>query len=184
MIRRNRFASSTDFSKTLKQNSFVLRVAVASEFSIDRYEIIYSADLDAVPRVVYDRDIGVDGRIFEIADRALKFQIPNVIRCHDDVKTSVPEKFGHSRCVLFRIGQPGDILIGGIADNQGDALVGKCGIGPKGQNQNPCDSGRKRQRWQISRHPFGLTESTNSRGVDPSRISYDTKTPNLVTLEK
>ena len=50
-------------NKAFNQNSLVLCVAVAGEFSIDRYEIIYSADLDAVPSVVYDRDIGVDRRV-------------------------------------------------------------------------------------------------------------------------
>src|SRR5262249_43864325 len=139
-------------NKALNQNSFVLCVAVAGEFGIDRNEIIHSADLDTVTSVIYDSDIGVDCRIFEIPDCALKILCRDVIHRHDSVKTSVAEKFGHGRCVLFRFGQPSDILIGGIADNQSNALVGKRGVGPKTQNDEHRNSGYNRKRWQILCH--------------------------------
>ena len=110
-----------------------MRVAVGGEFSIDRYEIIYSADLDAVSSVEDDCNIGVARRIFEFADRAFEIEVLDVGRRNDGVKASILEHFGHGCRVLFRIGQRGDIAIGGVANNQSNALFGKRGNRREGQ---------------------------------------------------
>ncbi len=81
-----------------------MSVAVAGELGIDRDEIIYAANLDAMAGVEHDRDIGVDRRILELADRALEIQIADIVLRHDDVETGVPEHLGHGRRVPFGIG--------------------------------------------------------------------------------
>ena len=70
-------------------------------------------------------DVGIAGAVGEVAQRALGLGRRKVTAGIDDVEAGALQRLGDFRAVVNRIGQRRDILIGGIAEHQRHALLGK-----------------------------------------------------------
>ena len=114
--------------KPFERNSFVLRVTVAGELRVDGNEVILAVNFDAVAGVVDHSDISLAGSVFELPNRAFELQIAGVVLGRDDVETRLLEHGQHGLGVPRRIGKGGRMLISGIADDEGDTLLGEGGL--------------------------------------------------------
>ena len=81
--------------------------------------------------VIDDGDIGLVGGGFELADRALEFEIADIDLDIDGVEAGVAEHFCNRVRIPRWIGQLRDGLIAGIADDQRHALLGPGCVGGK-----------------------------------------------------
>src|ERR1051326_2954327 len=112
-------------AKPIGRNSLGVRVTVAGELRVDGDEVICAVNFDAVAGVVDHGDIGLAGSILELPNRALELQIAGVVLGRDDVETRLLEHGHHGLGVPRGIGQGWRMLITGIADHEGDALLGE-----------------------------------------------------------
>ena len=90
-----------------------------------------AADLETVAGIVDDGDVGLVGDRFELADRALEFEIADVDLDIDRVEARVAEHLGDRARIPRRIGQLRNGLVARIADDQRHALLGPGGVGGK-----------------------------------------------------
>ena len=81
--------------------------------------------------VIDDGDIGLVGDRFELADRALEFEIADIDLGIDRVEAGVAEHLCDRVRVPRWIGQLRNGLVARIADDQRHALLGPRGVGGK-----------------------------------------------------
>ena len=72
----------------------------------------------------------------------------------DQGEAEPTQRLGHQRRVVAGIVEPGDVLIGGIADHQRDPLLGRC---RRGERQ------RKHDRQRRKRPDFTVESPTHCR---------------------
>src|SRR5579871_3370948 len=125
------FGAVQRLEHAVERNRFVFNVEVAGEFGIRRHQIVGAVDLDAVPGVVDDRDIGLARGVGEFADGAAQVDDAEIALIVDDVEAGLLEQGSDRICIARRVGEPRDLLIFGDADDEGDALV--CLRGARGK---------------------------------------------------
>src|SRR5262249_56389213 len=81
--------------------------------------------------VVDSGDVGIGGRVLELTERPLELQIADVVLRSNNGKTALLELGRHGLGVPRRTRKGGRMLIGGIADHEGDAFIGEGSVGPK-----------------------------------------------------
>ena len=74
------------------------------------------------------RDIGAFGLLAEL-EQFFRHLVAAEVGAFHDVETDIAQHLGHRLGVDGWIGQRGDILVGAVADHEGDALVGEGGVG-------------------------------------------------------
>ena len=109
----------------IQRQGLVVNVGVAFQFCIDRNQIVRAVHLDAVAGVIDDGDVGVPGTVGEVAQRAPGFGRGQIAAGIDDIEAGLLQRRGDLGAVVNRIGKLRDIPVGGIAQHQGDALLGK-----------------------------------------------------------
>ena len=114
-----------DAQQAIHRNGLVLHISVALEDRIDRDQIVGAVHFDAVSGVINDRDIGVACDVRELANGATDHCNSKIRAAVDHVKAGIAQQLRDGGRVIDRIGQSGDVLIGGIADHQRNALVRK-----------------------------------------------------------
>ena len=92
--------------------------------------------------VVDDGDIGLVGGGFELADRALEFEIADIELDIDGVEAGIAKHLRDRGRIPRRIGQLRDGLVGGISDDQRHPLLGPGGIGSKHHREENSSDGR------------------------------------------
>ena len=118
-------------NQPLQRYRLILGIAVAGEARIDRNEVIDPADFETVAGVIDDGNIGLIGDRFELADRALEFEVADIDQGIDRVEAGVAEHLGDRGRVPRWIGQLRNGLVVRIADDQRHALLGPGRIGGK-----------------------------------------------------
>ena len=118
-------------NQPFQRDRFVLGVAVAGQPRIDRDEVIDPADFETVAGIIDDGDIGLIGDRFELADRALEFEVADIDQGIDRVEAGIAEHLGDRVRVPRWVGQLRNGLVARIADDQRHALLGPGGIGGK-----------------------------------------------------
>ena len=78
----------------LQRDRLILRIAVAGEACIDRNQVVHPADFDTVAGVINDGNIGLIGDRFELADRALEFEVAGIDQCIDRLEAGVAKHLG------------------------------------------------------------------------------------------
>jgi hypothetical protein len=94
-----------------------------------------------VPRVKYDGDVGVGTCVFELADGTFEVQVSYVLNSN----TSNPaclDIAAMEACIVGQVGKLGDVLIGRIADHQGNAFVNLAAD----NQQTTCRTGKSATR--------------------------------------
>ena len=122
----------------VERHRLVFDVDVTLEPGVDRQQIVGAVDLDAVSGVVDDRDVGIARLVGEIAHHPAHVGVADVLLRVHDIEPRLPQHVGHRRRVPGRVGQPGDVLIGGITDHQRDAFVGERRRCLKNDRQENC----------------------------------------------
>ena len=115
----------------LQRDRLIVGIAVAGEPRVDRNQIVDAADLEAVAGIIDDGDIGLVGGRFELADRALEFEIADIDLDIDGVEAGVAEHLCDRVRIPRRIGQLRNGLVARIADDQRHALLGPGCVGGK-----------------------------------------------------
>ena len=120
----------------LQRDRLVVGVAVAGQPRVDRNEVIDAADLEPMAGIVDDGDIGLVGGRFELADRALEFEIADIEQDVDRVEAGIAEHLGDRARIPRRIGKLRNGLVAGIADDQRHALLGPRRIGSENHRKD------------------------------------------------
>ena len=109
----------------IQRERLVVDVGVALQLCIDRNQIVRAVHLDAVAGVIDDGDVGIAGTVGEIAQRAAGFGRGQIAAGIDDVEAGLLQRRGDLGAVVNRVGKLRDVPVGGIAEHQRDALLGK-----------------------------------------------------------
>ena len=151
----------------VERQGFVIDVGVAFELGIHRNQVIAAVHLDAMAGVIDDGDIGIAGAVGKIAQRAPGVGGGEILAGIDDIEAGIFQRRGDPGAVVNRIGERGDILVGGIAQHQRHALLGK----GRPADQQRC--GRRKHPSKQSRDPdFIMT-------LPEPRIFYHTGLPSI-----
>ena len=105
------------------------------DVGVDRHHIIGAVEGDAVAGIKEQRDIGALGLLAEFK-QPLRHLVAGEVGAFDDVEADIAQNLGHRLGIDRRVGKCGHVLVGAVADHEGDALVG---LGDGGADQKSCD---------------------------------------------
>src|SRR5262249_22218357 len=105
----------------------------------------------------------------ELAQGALEFQAAEVLAHLHPVEARLLEQGRNRVGVLDRIGKLGDVLIGAVADDEGDALFGKGRAGRQGQRKQPPNGGDSHE--SPPQHRKSLADAARARTVSRPKRS-------------
>jgi len=137
---------------TIERKRLVVDVGIAFQAGVDRDQIVGAIDLNAVAGIIDHSDIGIAGAIGKIAQRAAGFGGGNIATEIDHIEACILQRRCHHRAVVHRIGEGCDILVGGIADHQRDALLGKGRLARQHHQQRRQDKLIKSKRSRRFQH--------------------------------
>ena len=109
----------------VEREAFVIDVGVAFQPRIDGNQVVRAVHLDTVAGVIDHRDIGIARAVGEVAQRATGLGRRQVAAGIDDIEAGVFQRRRDPGAVVNGIGQRCDIPVGGIAEHQRHALLGK-----------------------------------------------------------
>ena len=102
------------------------------DVGIDRQQVIGAADGDAVAGIEEHRDVGALCLLAEL-EQPLGHGIAGQVGAFDDVETHIAQHGRHRLGVDRRVGKLRHVLVGAVADDEGDAFVG---LGRVGREQH------------------------------------------------
>ena len=91
--------------------------------------------------VIDDGNVGIARIVGEVAQGSAQLANPEVMLCRDDVEACVLEHLGHGVGVPCRIGKRRDLLIGGVADHERNALFRKRWLAQEPDRRDCQDGG-------------------------------------------
>ena len=94
-------------------------------------------DGDAVAGIEEHGDVGALRLLAEF-EQPLGHLVARQVGAFDHLEADIAQRAGHRLGVDRRIGKRRDVLVGAVADHEGDAAVGLGGTG----RQTPCRSGK------------------------------------------
>ncbi len=120
----------------VEREGFVVDVGIALEPGIDRNQVIGAVDLHAVAGIIDDGDIGIARLVGKVPQRPPHLERGQIVARHHDVEFGVLEHRRDGGGIPDRVAQRRDVLVGGVADHQRDALFGKgADMGLRQENQ-------------------------------------------------
>jgi hypothetical protein len=105
-----------------------LDVHFGFEIGVDRQQIVGAVDGDAVAGIEEQRDVGAFGLLAKL-EQPLRHLVAGEVSAFHDVETDIAQELGHRLGIDRRIGKRRHVLVGAVADHEGDALVGEGRIG-------------------------------------------------------
>ena len=102
-----------------------LDVHLGFDVGVDRQQVVGAADRDAVAGVEEHGDVGALRALAEI-EQLLGHLVAGEVGAFDDLEADIAQRGGHRLGVHRRVRKLGHVLVGAVADHEGDALVGKC----------------------------------------------------------
>ena len=122
-----------------------LEVALALELGVDRHQVVLRADLQPVPGVEEQRDVGIGELVGEGPQGAVELAPVGVERL-DDLEADGLQGRRHVARVVQRVGERRGALIGAVADDQRDARLGENGAAP------PSERAKRNEQSQQPTH--------------------------------
>jgi hypothetical protein len=99
-----------------------IEIGFGSELGVHGSKKVLAVDLEPVTGIIEEADIGAGKDVGESADALLHVTLRQ-IDAVDDFKAEVPQLRGHVAGIVAGIGKARNVRVGGIADNEGDALL-------------------------------------------------------------
>ena len=112
----------------LRIDQLVFHVARAGDVGLDGNEVVPSADLDRVARVIEQGRAVPRQPAAELADQRLELRPGHVDLwpATDEREAGLAEAPGDQPCIVARVGQRRYVPIGAVADDQGEPLLRPC----------------------------------------------------------
>ena len=149
---------------TVERQRLVQNIRIGFKRRIDRDEIVGAIQLDAVPGIIDNRDIGVAAPVAEVAQRLAQLADGQVQFGLDRVEARRLEHRGNSRRVVRGIAELGHVPVGRIADHQRHALLGKRGLPSQQSQPGRQDHPQKRAHQKISKSAMKTDTSIEFNG--------------------
>lgn len=111
------------FQHQFQLHRLEIEIGFGAELGVDWSEEIAAVDLEAVAGIVKEADIGAGENVGESADALLHVALAE-IDAVDHLETEAAQLRRHVAGIVAGIGEAGGVLIGGVADDEGDALLG------------------------------------------------------------
>ena len=104
-------------------------VGLPRRIGADRHQIIRSVHLNAVAGIVEQRDVGALDLPTEVLHGGVERRLVEIElgASADQGEAEAEKRIGHQHRIVAGVVEPGDVLIGGIADHQRDALLRRGG---------------------------------------------------------
>ncbi len=110
------------------------------DVGVDRQQIIGAADGDAVSGVEEHCDVGALCLLAEV-EQLLRHLVAGEVGAFDHVEADIAQRPCHRLGVDRRVRQCGDVLVGAVADHEGDTLLGARGAGGEDHADQGKDEG-------------------------------------------
>ena len=104
-----------------------LDVHLRLDVGIDRQQVVGTADRDAVAGVEEYGDVGALRPLAEL-EQLLRHRVAGEVGAFDDVEADIAQRRRHRLGVDRRVRKLRNVLVGAVADHEGDTLVSLCGV--------------------------------------------------------
>ena len=105
------------------------------EVGVDRQQIIGAVHRDAVAGIEEHRDVGAFRLLAEV-EQLFRHLVAGEVGPFHDLEADIAQELGHRLGVDRRVRQRRHVLVGAVADHEGDALVGQRRVRA---NEKSCD---------------------------------------------
>ncbi len=145
----------------LETDGLVRDVEVGCELGVDRDHPVLPGHLDPMAGEEDDRQLGAAGPAAEIDQGAAQVVVPGIGQRADGI-AEPRQRRGHVAGVIDRIRQERNVLVGAVADDEGDARLGAHALA--------ADQQRQKHRADQSREPQALPRApTQGRKASSKR---------------
>jgi hypothetical protein len=151
-------------------HGFEIEIALVYELGVDRNEVIAAGDLEAVPGVEQQADVGLSQGPREIAHLEIETALVE-IEAEDHLEAQVREDGSHILGVVGGVGQGAGMAIGRVAHHERGALLRAGGRCRKHESSENAGVEEDRARAAVTRHgrpPFNPRACSTAGDFDHS----------------
>ena len=148
-----------------------IEVALVYELGIDRNEVIAAGDLEAVPCVEQQADVGLSQDSRKIAHLEIEAALVE-IEAEDHLEPQVREDGAHVLGVVGGVGQGGGMAVGRVAHHERGALLRAGGQRRKHEGSEKAGAKEDRARAAATRHgqaPFSTPAHAPQQAISTIR---------------